>query len=55
MPHEWLQILSAKKPLVTYMELRNMTCSEVYDILELQDSLDLYRDVAEYIQEQNKK
>lgn len=37
------------------MELRQMTCSQVYDILELQDSLDLYRDVAEYIQEQNKK
>lgn len=52
MPHEWLQILSVKKPMVTYKDLLEMTCSQVYDVLELQDSLDLYRDVAEYIKEQ---
>lgn len=55
LPFEWLHILADEKPLATYAELKEMSCSEVYDLLETQNALTLHREVRDYITENRGK
>lgn len=50
MPPEWLSLLMVKNPLTTYQELKEMTCGEVYDLLEVQACRTLQADVIVDIQ-----
>lgn len=45
MPPEWVSLLMDKNIKVTYMDLQEMTCGQVYDLLELQSCFALRSDI----------
>lgn len=55
MPIEWLHILSAERPLATYQELKEMSCGDVYNLLEIQSGLKLRDAIADDIEKNRPK
>lgn len=53
MPVEWAYLLMDKNPLTTYAELKEMSCGEVLDLLEIQSCRTLQSDIIADVQRNN--
>lgn len=55
MPPEWVSLLMDKNIKVTYMDLQEMTCGQVYDLLELQSCFALRSDIIADVEKNRPK
>lgn len=55
MPQEWLSLLMDKNINITYPQLQEMSCGEVYDLLEVQSCLSLRADIIADVEKNQKE
>jgi hypothetical protein len=55
LPPEWVSLLMDKNSKVSYFELQEMSCGEVYDLLEVQSAMALRSDMVAEIQREDSR